>query len=179
MYQYSPDGWRGGSRSEIVATDAKMGTPIDAMTPSGHDTLLYDVYCMTAHHWVYCSGDRANRLTDVNSDNYLRQRSMNTSAYTWTDGPLHKLNIKVLDADRVGMRACLYLGRMYDQSSTLTSIVTASGLLVLDALLLGLTHRLLHLLTIGFMVHSYKRCIFRRDQRSWRAALRGSRRNFV
>jgi hypothetical protein len=40
----------------------------------------------------------------------LRQRTIDDETWTWADGPLNDLNISVFDADRVGLKACLYLG---------------------------------------------------------------------
>lgn len=52
----------------------------------------------------------ANLRIDVNKNNYLSQLSINSSAYTWAEGPLNKLKLKVLDTDPVGMKACMNLG---------------------------------------------------------------------
>ena len=52
----------------------------------------------------------ADEHVDVNKANVLRQRRIDHVTYTWADGPLNDLNIKVLDADRIGLKSCLYLG---------------------------------------------------------------------
>lgn len=40
----------------------------------------------------------------------LRQRFIDNSTFTWNDGPLNNLNIKVLDSPKVGLAACFYKG---------------------------------------------------------------------
>lgn len=52
----------------------------------------------------------ANQLVDVNKDNYVRQLIIESDTFTWKDGPFNKLNLKALDSDTVGMKACLNLG---------------------------------------------------------------------
>lgn len=49
-------------------------------------------------------------FTDINKENMLRQRTINNITYAWSDGLLNDLNIKTLDADRVGLQACFYEG---------------------------------------------------------------------
>ena len=50
------------------------------------------------------------RPADTDQNSMLRQRSLDNSTYVWTDGLLNKMNIKALDADKVGMQACFYDG---------------------------------------------------------------------
>lgn len=40
----------------------------------------------------------------------LRQRSIDNLTYTWTDGLINDMKVKMLDDDRVGLRACFYSG---------------------------------------------------------------------
>lgn len=49
-------------------------------------------------------------FTDTDNGNFLRQRSIDNLTYTWTDGLLNNLNVKMLDDERVGLRACFYPG---------------------------------------------------------------------
>lgn len=58
---------------------------------------------------------------DVNTDNFVRQRIIDSTTYTWTDGPLNDLNIQALDADRIGLKSCLYLGPITDVSTEVTT----------------------------------------------------------
>ena len=51
----------------------------------------------------------------------LRQRTINRNTYTWNNGPLNDLNISVLDANRVGLEACQYLGLIAGVSSERTA----------------------------------------------------------
>ena len=46
IYQGGPDQFSGGTVNEVIATDAKNGTPISVHTPKGAATPLeYDVFC--------------------------------------------------------------------------------------------------------------------------------------
>ncbi|KAK3696302.1 hypothetical protein LTR37_018038 [Vermiconidia calcicola] len=92
MSRPSAEPWRGGSVSEIVATNAKNGTPISALAPTEKGG---------AHEW---------HVFYIGEDNLLKQRSITNTTYTWTDGLINQLNIEVLDAERVGLQACFYDG---------------------------------------------------------------------
>ncbi|KAK5948904.1 hypothetical protein OHC33_009990 [Knufia fluminis] len=81
-----------------VTTNAKNATPLS--------TVAYiDANSVATWHLFY-----------VSEDNLLRQR-INTNeslglTNVWDDGPLNDLNLKVNDADAVGMQAC-YFGNYY------------------------------------------------------------------
>lgn len=95
--------WVGGDSSTIVASDAKNNTPLSAVS------YVATGYVSTWH------------LFYIDQNNTLRQRSNSnaSSAYTtpgiWTDGPINNLDLKVWDADQVGMQACWY-GNDYGDS---------------------------------------------------------------
>lgn len=80
-----------------VATDAKNSTPLS--------TVAYIVDSVATWHLFY-----------VSEDNILKQRTQsNASSFQtniWEDGPLTRLELKVNDADSVGMQAC-YWGNFY------------------------------------------------------------------
>lgn len=44
----------------------------------------------------------------IDVDNYVRQKSGNNRTSLWTNGTLNALNLKVYDADLVGLQACWY-----------------------------------------------------------------------
>ena len=56
----------------------------------------------------------------MNKDNLLRQRRIDHTTYTWAEGPLNALNIKVFDADRIGLTSCLYLGTIANVATSET-----------------------------------------------------------
>lgn len=47
-------------------------------------------------------------MTDIDQQNYLRQRSNGNETNVWSNGTINDLNLKVYDADQVGMQACWY-----------------------------------------------------------------------
>jgi hypothetical protein len=105
--QLSPDyTWQGGSKSETVATDAKNSTPISAVAYALNSTNKWHIFY-------------------ISKDGYLRQKSNSNVTNIWEDGPLNAQNLKVLDADSVGMQACWY-GNFYGDSD-FTKFPTASG----------------------------------------------------
>lgn len=81
-----------------VATDARNATPLSTVAYISAD------YIATWH------------LFYVSEDNFLKQRvQTNESQFQtniWDDGPLNDLNLKVNEADSVGMQAC-YFGNYY------------------------------------------------------------------
>ena len=92
---YQPDGtWQFVTEP---AVNAKNGTPLS--------TVAYIQNSIATWHLFY-----------VSEDNLLRQRiQTNASQYQtniWQDGPLNQLNLRVNDADTVGMQAC-YWGNYY------------------------------------------------------------------
>jgi len=93
----STGSWLGGDESTIVASDAKNNTPLSAVSYVTPD------YVSTWH------------LFYIDRNNTLRQRSNSNASYLWVDGPLNELELKVWDADQVGMQACWY-GNDYGDS---------------------------------------------------------------
>jgi hypothetical protein len=45
IYQGGPDQWSGGTGNEVIATDAKNGTPISAHSPRGAGLIEYNIFC--------------------------------------------------------------------------------------------------------------------------------------
>ena len=65
IYQGGPDTWSGGTINEIIATDAKNGTPISALSPSGTGGLEYDVYCEGSTMYASIEGDEEANDNDA------------------------------------------------------------------------------------------------------------------
>lgn len=65
--------------------------------------LLYDDE-YPPYTWRY----GADSLIDIDATNTLRQRSNSNTTNVWIDGEINDLNLKVWDAEQVGMQACYY-----------------------------------------------------------------------
>ncbi|KAK4502250.1 hypothetical protein PRZ48_005675 [Zasmidium cellare] len=95
--QLSPDGdWQGGDVSAVVASDAKNSTPLSAVSYVSRGVSTWHVFYI-----------------DQNST--IRQRSNGNASNVWVDGPISDMNVKVYDADLIGMQACWY-GNDYGDS---------------------------------------------------------------
>ncbi|KAM0720683.1 hypothetical protein Q7P37_004820 [Cladosporium fusiforme] len=79
--------WIGGSRSEIVAADAKNSTPISAVSYVRNATSIWHIFYI-----------------DVN--NRIRQRSNSNRTDVWTNGLINDMAFIAYAADLVGMQAC-------------------------------------------------------------------------
>ncbi|KAF2429622.1 hypothetical protein EJ08DRAFT_670910 [Tothia fuscella] len=101
--------WVGGTQSEIVAYDAKNGTPISAVA--------YALNGVSMWHIFY-----------IDKYNHIRQKSNSNRTNYWQDGPINKLNLTAMDSDAVGMQACWY-GSFYGDTdyADLRPTVTADG----------------------------------------------------
>ncbi|KAI5362178.1 hypothetical protein Slin14017_G074150 [Septoria linicola] len=88
--------WQGGDFSAVVAQDAKNSTPISAVSYVLNETSTWHVFYVDQNH-------------------NLKQRSNSNRTGYWQDGPINDLNLKVYDADLVGMQACFY-GSEYGDS---------------------------------------------------------------
>ncbi|KAF7194603.1 hypothetical protein HII31_04109 [Pseudocercospora fuligena] len=95
--QLSNDGaWIGGDYSAIVAQDAKNSTPLSAVSYVLNESSTWHVFY-------------------IDQNNTLKQRSNSNTTNVWEDGPINDLNLKVFDADTIGMQACWY-GNDYGDS---------------------------------------------------------------
>jgi hypothetical protein len=95
--QLTPKGeWLGGSRSEVIATDAKNATPISVVAYAVNGTAQW--------HLFY-----------IDESNIVREKTNTNSTNIWQDGPLNDLNLTVYDAPSVGLQACWY-GNYYGDS---------------------------------------------------------------
>ena len=88
------------TQSNVVASDAKNGTPISIVAFVSAEVAQWHLYY-------------------INHENIVTERiSNNASKYQdniWSDGPLTQLGLKALDADTVGLQAC-YWGDFYGDS---------------------------------------------------------------
>ena len=106
-----PDTWHGGSAYDLVASDAKNGTPISAVKSDFDNIHQTHVFCQLFRiHYGQLHVTLTQHATDVNTEGLLRERVIDNSTYVWNDGALNQQNIKVLNADTVGMQACFYGG---------------------------------------------------------------------
>ncbi|PSN65440.1 hypothetical protein BS50DRAFT_497710 [Corynespora cassiicola Philippines] len=95
--QLTPRGeWIGGTRSEVIGTDAKNATPISVVSYAINDTAMWHIFY-------------------ISKDNRVRQKQNSNSTNIWQDGPLNDLNLTVYDAPNVGLQACWY-GNYYGDS---------------------------------------------------------------
>ncbi|KAJ9630684.1 hypothetical protein H2203_001207 [Taxawa tesnikishii (nom. ined.)] len=81
--------WVGGTSSEIVAYDAKNGTPISAVSYALNNTSQWHIFY-------------------IDNENRIRQRSNSNTSNVWVDGNINQLNLTANNADQVGMQACWY-----------------------------------------------------------------------
>ncbi|KAJ9640892.1 hypothetical protein H2199_005560 [Coniosporium tulheliwenetii] len=106
--QLTTDGkWLGGSPSEVVAYDAKNGTPLSAVAYAMNETSSWHIFY-------------------IDKDNYIRQKSGNNHTSLWSNGTVNSLNLKAMDADSVGMQACWY-GSFYGDADYAHSPSTNDG----------------------------------------------------
>lgn len=88
--QLTPQGqWIGGTKSEVIVTDAKNATPISTVSYATNGTAQW--------HLFY-----------IDTNNYVRQKVNSNSTNIWQDGPLNELNLTAYDAPNVGLQACWY-----------------------------------------------------------------------
>ncbi|KAF2837806.1 hypothetical protein M501DRAFT_995047 [Patellaria atrata CBS 101060] len=99
--------WVGGTLSEVVASDAKNGTPISAVAYTMNDTSIWHIFY-------------------INEQNLIRQKSNSNATNFWADGELNKLNLTAFDSPSVGLQACWY-GNFYGDSDYTHSPVPETG----------------------------------------------------
>ncbi|KAE9991194.1 hypothetical protein EG327_000315 [Venturia inaequalis] len=86
--------FEGGSLSEIVASDAKNSTAISVVN-----------YVVDANQ---TNASSVSHVFYVGKDGFVKQRTWSNTSVLWTDGPVTAQELKVYDADRVGLQACHY-----------------------------------------------------------------------
>lgn len=117
--------WVGGTQSEIVASDAKNGTPISAVAYALNNT---STVCFEAVLSLYYSNLLQWHIFYIDKSNHIRQKSNSNRTNFWQDGPINKLNLTAMDSDAVGMQACWY-GSFYGDTDykDLRPTVTLDG----------------------------------------------------
>lgn len=102
--------WTGGDSSTLVADDAKLGTPISAVSYTWDGEIFWRVFCKT--HFDAMEFIFSRQLTyviDINTANTLQETWSQTTRDTqWALGPLSSMNISPLNADAVGLTACWF-----------------------------------------------------------------------
>lgn len=99
--------WQGGDVTNIVAVDAKNGTPIAAVAYARNDTAQW--------HLFYIS--TSNLIKEVTSSN---------TTNVWIPGPINSLNLQTMDDPNVGLEACWY-GSFYSDVAYDHSPVPGQG----------------------------------------------------
>ncbi|KAL8728501.1 MAG: hypothetical protein Q9181_005320 [Wetmoreana brouardii] len=96
--QLSSDGtWHGGDATEIVAVDAKNGTPIAAVAYARNNTAWWHIFYISAN----------NTITEIINSNKTN---------VWSPGPINDLNLQPMNDPNVGLQACWY-GSFYSDVS--------------------------------------------------------------
>ncbi|KAL8952386.1 MAG: hypothetical protein Q9222_001695 [Ikaeria aurantiellina] len=96
--QLGSDGaWNGGDAREIVAVDAKNGTPIAAVAYSRNNTAWWHIFYISTN----------NLITEIVNSNKTN---------VWSPGPLNDLNLRAMDDQKVGLQACWY-GSFYSDTA--------------------------------------------------------------
>ncbi|KAI4114233.1 MAG: hypothetical protein LQ338_008028, partial [Usnochroma carphineum] len=96
--QLSSDGtWNGGDAREIVAVDAKNGTPIAAVAYARNNTAMWHIFYINTN----------NTITEIVNSNKTN---------VWRSGPINDLNLQAMDSANVGLQACWY-GSFYSDAA--------------------------------------------------------------
>ena len=130
MEHSPPSFWSGGSFNDVVATDAKNGTPITALETNPEGTQEWHVFCELSRSGETELDGVLTPFQDVNKDNLVRQRSLDNITYVWTDGPLNDMNLKTLDADKIGLQVTWYGGTISNVDLNGTDHMTGMRLFV-------------------------------------------------
>lgn len=107
--QLSKDGiWKGGDVTEVVAADAKNGTPIaavayakDNIAAVSSKTQMERWHKLTSSKW---------HLFYINKDNIITEITNSNTTNVWVPGPINDLQLRAMDDPHVGLQACWYGG---------------------------------------------------------------------
>lgn len=89
--------WQGGDVTNIVAADAKNGTPISAVAYARNQTAAWHVFYLNVN----------NTVTELINDN---------TTNVWRKGPLNDLNLQAMNDPNVGLQGCWY-GSFYSDAA--------------------------------------------------------------
>jgi hypothetical protein len=115
MRQTADYSWKEGSEDlVIVAEDARNSTPIAAAQYTADGVNYWSVFCeFLVAQWrllpVCVDGLVCGVLTacaDIDTDNFVRQRSGNNETAGWSEGSISKVKLTAWDGDLVGLSAC-------------------------------------------------------------------------
>ena len=108
--QLSSDGtWRGGDVTEVVAADAKNGTPIAAVAYAKDE-----IAAVSGGMNPFQEDCRLTRLKwhvfYINKDNIITEVTNSNTTNVWVPGPINDLRLQAMDDPHVGLEACWYGG---------------------------------------------------------------------
>lgn len=89
--------WTGGDSTNIVATDARNGTPISAVA--------YALDRKSTVHIFY-----------IDTKNTIREKIYDNSTNNWRDGPIGAMGLVAMNDTNVGLQACWY-GSFYGNAN--------------------------------------------------------------
>ena len=126
--QLASDGsWRGGDATEIVAVDAKNGTPIAAVAYARNDTAVVSISISTRFYidrWVLIATQW--HIFYINVHNTITEIINSNLTNVWSPGPINDLHLQAMDDPNVGLQACWY-GDFYSDVSYNHSPVPGQG----------------------------------------------------
>lgn len=93
--------WTGGDSTNIVATDARNGTPISAVA--------YALDRTSTVHIFY-----------IDTKNMIREKIYDNSTNNWRDGPIGAMGLVAMNDTNVGLQACWY-GSFYGNANCKSS----------------------------------------------------------
>lgn len=113
--QLGSDGsWKGGDVTEVVAADAKNGTPIAAVAYARNSTssvsmpeLIYRKQLLTFSKW---------HIFYINVNNTVAEVINSNTTNVWSPGPINDLHLQAMDDANVGLEACWY-GAFYSDAT--------------------------------------------------------------
>ncbi|KAL2038406.1 hypothetical protein N7G274_008745 [Stereocaulon virgatum] len=111
--QLGSDGtWKGGDITQVVAADAKNGTPIAAVAYARNNTAAWHIFYISVNNTV-------REVTNSNTTN------------VWIPGPINNLNLQAMDDPNVGLEACwygsFYSDEAYNHSPVPGQTITSTG----------------------------------------------------
>ncbi|QDS76051.1 hypothetical protein FKW77_005520 [Venturia effusa] len=99
--------WSGGDSTNIVATDAKNGTPISAVA-----------YAMDRKSTVH--------IFYIDTKNMIREKIYDNSTNNWRDGPIGAMGLVAMNDTNVGLQACWY-GSFYGNADYIHAPIPGTG----------------------------------------------------
>ena len=114
--QLTPAGeWIGGTKSEVIAIDAKDATPISIVSYALNGTAQVILLSLSRLPSLISSNRQQWHLFYIDKINRVRQKVNTNATNIWQDGPLNRLNLTTYNAPNVGLQACWY-GNYYGDS---------------------------------------------------------------